>query len=748
GNPSYLKTTVSRRCKPSLYWTALRSDLANLNVGRFGPRLRPACARMLGKARSRLATPIWWRPIASALLLAMGARRANWLITKSGGGGFDSQHSWRSAAHTTLQEADYPFLQGRALWCARPVLLCTPAASNLPGLLAALQQPRAVPTSGPAFNQGHEVKCALLESPSAFALRHRCLGLRPDLRATGRSLALGHAVEVSTADLWCFWCDSAWTCSPKLAGKSRLVGMPCESGAAANVQHFGQTLKTCDRKEEPSCCESLSRFDPPAIFRAIAPCDRAALSSDRSFDAAAYLPDPPLIDAASDSSAGAAKPDVGPRLDGHRESSCWKRWLIRGGGERRLCARRVYSWSRRGLRPGQQYRDPHRAQASRLDALLSHQAESFTRGSGRAQRQQGRSRTWLTKADDDDELDDMATKATMLRATGKMARSSAMTDENVSERRGGDFIQQLMLASQPLALKDGRLRRTKDGRSLTWRADPVNRVDCASNLPTFSRRWRSRPFYAELCARACRRWPPTRPVCLDAPASGRRRLSSALVRVHPRTATNPWREPSRMNLVSQAVTSALDNTWLNDSPSRLWCFARMSSLCGVFRAAQASLDSPCGHAVAGATDGGGDPVRRLHLPAFRSELRTGGLQVSVPSGIISNCGSSITVRAPIGAVGHGTATCYHSQSPRGLLRPPARHQGGDTAAAPIQLRACSLLACINDPDPSAVEDVPVNGYVLPIGKAEVLIRMAATVHVLREVATALAQSELGVSAAN
>uniref|UniRef100_A0A1I8FHK0 Transketolase_C domain-containing protein n=1 Tax=Macrostomum lignano TaxID=282301 RepID=A0A1I8FHK0_9PLAT len=96
--------------------------------------------------------------------------------------------------------------------------------------------------------------------------------------------------------------------------------------------------------------------------------------------------------------------------------------------------------------------------------------------------------------------------------------------------------------------------------------------------------------------------------------------------------------------------------------------------------------------------------------------------------------------------------CTTARVPR-ASSPPARHQGGDTARPNPGLRGL-LLACINESrsvflfEPkilyrSAVEDVPVNGYVLPIGKAEVLIE-GSDVHVLRGGGPP-SQSELGVS---
>ncbi|KAI7866715.1 thiamine diphosphate-binding protein [Spinellus fusiger] len=87
----------------------------------------------------------------------------------------------------------------------------------------------------------------------------------------------------------------------------------------------------------------------------------------------------------------------------------------------------------------------------------------------------------------------------------------------------------------------------------------------------------------------------------------------------------------------------------------------------------------------------------------------------------------LTVRTPCSAVGHGAL--YHSQSPEGFFA----HCPGLKVVmprSPIQAKGM-LLASIRDRNPvvffepkilyrSAVEEVPVGDYVLPLGKAEVL----------------------------
>ncbi|KAJ3012937.1 UNVERIFIED_CONTAM: hypothetical protein HDU68_000939 [Siphonaria sp. JEL0065] len=87
----------------------------------------------------------------------------------------------------------------------------------------------------------------------------------------------------------------------------------------------------------------------------------------------------------------------------------------------------------------------------------------------------------------------------------------------------------------------------------------------------------------------------------------------------------------------------------------------------------------------------------------------------------------LTIRMPCNAVGHGAL--YHSQSPEAYFA----HTPGLKIVyprSPIQAKGF-LLAAIRDPNPvlvmepkilyrSAVEQVPVDDYVLPLGKAEVV----------------------------
>ena len=91
-----------------------------------------------------------------------------------------------------------------------------------------------------------------------------------------------------------------------------------------------------------------------------------------------------------------------------------------------------------------------------------------------------------------------------------------------------------------------------------------------------------------------------------------------------------------------------------------------------------------------------------------------------------NCGG-VTLRAPVGAVGHGGL--YHSQSPEAYLA----HTPGIVVVMPRGPRCAKglLLSSIRSKDPvvflepkilyrSAVEEVPDEEYETPLGKAEVI----------------------------
>ncbi|KAE9553337.1 hypothetical protein FO519_003450 [Halicephalobus sp. NKZ332] len=127
------------------------------------------------------------------------------------------------------------------------------------------------------------------------------------------------------------------------------------------------------------------------------------------------------------------------------------------------------------------------------------------------------------------------------------------------------------------------------------------------------------------------------------------------------------------------------------------------------------------------------------------------------TGNLFNCGK-LTVRATWGAIGHGAL--YHSQSPEANFT----HTPGIKVVVPrgpIQAKGL-LLSCINEPDPcvffepkvlyrSAVEEVPVGNYTIPLGKAEIvrpgkdatLVAWGTQLHVLWEVAE-IAKKDLGI----
>ena len=97
------------------------------------------------------------------------------------------------------------------------------------------------------------------------------------------------------------------------------------------------------------------------------------------------------------------------------------------------------------------------------------------------------------------------------------------------------------------------------------------------------------------------------------------------------------------------------------------------------------------------------------------------------SGNEFDCGG-LTIRAPCSAVGHGAV--YHSQSPEAYFA----HTPGLKVVMPRGAMKAKglLLSCIRSKDPciffepkilyrSAVEQVPVKDYELPIGKADILV---------------------------
>lgn len=145
------------------------------------------------------------------------------------------------------------------------------------------------------------------------------------------------------------------------------------------------------------------------------------------------------------------------------------------------------------------------------------------------------------------------------------------------------------------------------------------------------------------------------------------------------------------------------------------------------------------------------------FPAF-DQLVNEAAKYLYRSGGQFDCGK-LTVRTTWGAVGHGAL--YHSQSPEAYFA----HTPGLKLVVPRSPTEAKglLLSCIKDPDPciffepkilyrSAVEEVPIADYTIPLSKAQVvregkdvtLVAWGTQVHVLRETAE-MAEKEFGVS---
>ncbi|KIY73148.1 Thiamin diphosphate-binding protein [Cylindrobasidium torrendii FP15055 ss-10] len=113
-------------------------------------------------------------------------------------------------------------------------------------------------------------------------------------------------------------------------------------------------------------------------------------------------------------------------------------------------------------------------------------------------------------------------------------------------------------------------------------------------------------------------------------------------------------------------------------------------------------------------------------PSF-DQLFNEAAKIRYRSGNQYNVGG-LTVRTPTMAVGHGGL--YHSQSPEGFFLGAAGLKVV-IPRSPIQAKGL-LLAAIRDPNPvifmepkilyrSAIEQVPLDDYTLPLGKAEILV---------------------------
>merc|ERR1719454_1441842 len=113
------------------------------------------------------------------------------------------------------------------------------------------------------------------------------------------------------------------------------------------------------------------------------------------------------------------------------------------------------------------------------------------------------------------------------------------------------------------------------------------------------------------------------------------------------------------------------------------------------------------------------------FPAF-DQIVNEAAKYRYRSGDQFDCGK-LTIRSPYGAVGHGAL--YHSQSPEAYFA----HTPGLVVViprSPVQAKGL-LLSCIRSNDPClffepkvlyrvAEEDVPVEDYEIPLGKAEII----------------------------
>ncbi|XP_048517672.1 2-oxoisovalerate dehydrogenase subunit beta, mitochondrial isoform X2 [Dendroctonus ponderosae] len=233
-------------------------------------------------------------------------------------------------------------------------------------------------------------------------------------------------------------------------------------------------------------------------------------------------------------------------------------------------------------------------------------------------------------------------------------------------------------------------------------------------------------------------------------------------------------EKAKMNMF-QAINNALDSALRTDSKAIV--FGEDVGFGGVFRCTldlqkkygkervfntplceQGIVGFGIGAAAAGLTSIAEIQFADYIFPAF-DQLVNEAAKYRYRSGSLFDCGR-LTVRAPCGAVGHGAL--YHSQSPEAYFA----HTPGlkvIVPRGPIKAKGL-LLSCIRDPDPclifepkvlyrAAVEEVPLNDYQLPLGKADVLVKgsdltligWGTQVHVLKEVA-ALLKRDYQVSA--
>ncbi|KAK5649523.1 hypothetical protein RI129_000552 [Pyrocoelia pectoralis] len=240
------------------------------------------------------------------------------------------------------------------------------------------------------------------------------------------------------------------------------------------------------------------------------------------------------------------------------------------------------------------------------------------------------------------------------------------------------------------------------------------------------------------------------------------------------TTTNPPIEgpTKKLNMV-QAINNALDITLQTDESALL--FGEDVAFGGVFRCSlelqkkygservfntplceQGIVGFGIGVATAGSTAIAEIQFADYIFPAF-DQIVNEAAKFRYRTGNQFDCGK-LTIRTPCGAVGHGAH--YHSQSPESYFA----HTPGLKVVVPRSATHAKglLLSCIRDPDPcivlepkvlyrAAVDEVPVDDYFTPIGKAEIvkhgdavtLIGWGTQVHVLLEVAE-LAKTKFNV----
>lgn len=239
---------------------------------------------------------------------------------------------------------------------------------------------------------------------------------------------------------------------------------------------------------------------------------------------------------------------------------------------------------------------------------------------------------------------------------------------------------------------------------------------------------------------------------------------------HPERADGSLGETKSMNLF-QSINDAMDTALATD-PTAL-VFGEDVAFGGVFRCTvglqekygpERVFNTPlCEQGIAGLGIGmataGATAIAEIQFgdyifPAFDQLVNEAAKYRYRSNGQFDS--GRLTVRATWGAVGHGAL--YHSQSPEAYFA----HTPGLVVVVPrgpIQAKGL-LLSAIRSPDPviffepkvlyrSAVEEVPVGDYELPLGKASVvrpgsditLVGWGTQVQVLLEVAEELAAFE-------